>query len=163
MRFAYADPPYIGCAMAHYGKAEVGHEFLINLLLRDYPDGWALSCSSPTLHQILTLCPPDVRWGVWVKPFCSYKPNVNPAFAFEPVIWRGGRTRERKDETVRDWVSACITTKRGVHGAKPYEFCAWVFDLLNIQEGDEFEDMFPGSMAVTKALDIWLRQRDLFK
>lgn len=47
MRFAYADPPYIGCAHLYPEKREIDHDELIARLLSDYPDGWALSASSP--------------------------------------------------------------------------------------------------------------------
>src|SRR5216684_5596264 len=90
-RFAFADPPYIGQAKKHYGKyggAEVDHAQLIAQL--ETYDGWALSCSSTTLQQILKMCPEDVRISAWVKPFCAFKVNVNPAYAWEPVIWKSG-------------------------------------------------------------------------
>jgi len=80
MRLAYADPPYIGQARKHYGPdaREVNHELLVNHL-REF-DGWALSASSPSLAKILPLCP-EARVAAWVKPFASFKPNVNPAYA----------------------------------------------------------------------------------
>ena len=122
MRFAYADPPYIGQAKKHYQCEEVDHAALVARLVNEYPDGWALSLSSPTLHQVLPLCPPSVRVMAWVKPFAVFKPNVNPAYAWEPVIVSGGRRRTRQQATVRDWVSANITLKRGLSGAKPDPF-----------------------------------------
>src|SRR5437016_2872910 len=107
MRFAYADPPYIGQAKRHYSAdprcAEVDHLALIgDLDCGDY-DGWALSASSPSLRLILPMCPNDVRVMAWVKPFASFKPNINPAYAWEPIIVRGGRKRTRQQSTVRDW------------------------------------------------------------
>jgi len=163
MRFAFADPPYIGQASKHYGNhpdyaGEVDHAELISRLVRDYPDGWALSCSSPSLKVILPLCPDDVRVMAWVKPFASFKPGVGVAYAWEPVIMRGGRARDRSDPTIRDWVSANITLERGTHGAKPAEFCYWLFDVLGIERGDTLVDLYPGSGAVTKALETWQRQ-----
>src|SRR5581483_6896549 len=113
MRFAYADPPYVGQSRKHYGREEVDHEALINRLVAEYPDGWALSASSPSLRYLLPLCPDDVRVMAWVKPFCIFKPGVNPAYAWEPVIMRGGRKRGRNLPTVRDWVSVNITLKKG--------------------------------------------------
>lgn len=155
MRCAYADPPYIGMAKKHYGQfggSEVDHQALIDRLMADYPDGWALSLSSPTLQQILAMCPTDVRVAAWVKPFASFKPGVNPGYAWEPVIWRGGRQhRGRNEPTVRDWVAANITLQRGMPGAKPDAFCFWLFDLLGLQPGDTLDDLFPGSGAVGHA------------
>ena len=131
MRFAYADPPYIGQARKHYASEEVDHRVLIERLVEEFPDGWALSLSSPTLLQVLSMCPSDVRVGAWVKPFASFKPNVNPAYAWEPVIFRGGRKRDRTQPTVRDWVSANIMLKKGLSGAKSPAFCRWLFGLLD--------------------------------
>jgi hypothetical protein len=155
MRFAYADPPYLGCAALykdshseawHWDHVSV-HEALIDRLCREYPDGWAMSCSSPSLRTLLGFCPDDVRVGAWVKPFAIFKPNVGTAYAWEPVIFRGGRRRSRDDATVRDWVSANITLKRGLTGAKPRDFCMWIIDLMNAQPGDQFDDLLPGTGA----------------
>lgn len=160
MRFAYADPPYIGQATKHYSHdarcAEVDHAELI-AKLNGY-DAWALSLSSPTLRIILPMCPEDVRVMAWVKPFASFKPNVNPAYAWEPVIVRGGRKRPRTEPTVRDWVSANITLRKGLSGAKPPAFCFWLFDVLGMQAGDEFDDIFPGTGGVSRAWDEYQRQ-----
>jgi hypothetical protein len=153
VRFAYADPPYIGQAKRHYGDdprcAEVDHGELIESLTTY--DGWALSLSSPSLKQILAMCPDDVRVMAWVKPFAVFRPNVNPAYAWEPIIVRGCRKRGRTDATVRDWVMANITMRRGTHGAKPSAFCNWLFDVLGMDPGDTFDDLYPGSGAVTEA------------
>jgi len=158
MRIAYADPPYIGQARKHYGPdaKEVNHAALI-AHLNEF-DAWALSCSSPSLREILPLCPSDVRIGAWVKPFASFKPNVNPAYAWEPVVFWGGRKRERAELTVRDFVSEPITLQRGVHGAKPMAFCLWVFALLGATPEDTFTDVFPGSGAVQGAWDYFCAQ-----
>jgi hypothetical protein len=161
--FAYADPPYIGQAKRRYGKeksyaGEVDHAQLI-LSLADY-DGWALSASSPSLPVVLGLCPPGVRVGAWVKPFAIFKPGVNPAYAWEPVIFSGGRKRDRKEPTVRDWVSANITLKRGLCGVKPEAFCFWLFDLLGMTPHDEFVDLFPGTGAVAAAWEKWKAKGD---
>jgi len=152
MIFAYADPPYPG--MAHYYHcAEVDHRALIARLCNEYPDGWALSTASTTLKRVLDFCPEDVRIGSWVKPFASFKPGVNPAYTWEPVIFRGGRKRDREYETVRDHCACNITLRRGFVGAKPEAFCFWIFELLGMEAGDEFHDLFYGSGAVSRA---WL-------
>ena len=98
------------------------------------------------------------RSMAWVKPFAAFKPNVNPAYAWEPVIVRGGRKRTRAEATVRDWVSANITLKRGLAGAKPESFCFWLFDVLGMQSGDEFDDLFPGTGGVGRAWSAYQRQ-----
>ncbi len=165
MRFAYADPPYIGQAKKHYGKfggSEVDHRDLIAQL--EAYDGWALSLSSTSLQQILAMCPNDVRISAWVKPFCSFK-ATNPPYAWEPIIWKSSSKRKRDEIYVRDWIAASITMHRHItwqgektefHGAKPDQFCYWLFEILNIQLGDVFDDLFPGSYAVSKAFEQWL-------
>lgn len=168
MIVAYADPPYIGQAKRHYKDhpdyaGEVDHAALIARLIADYPDGWALSASSPTLRVLLPLCPEDVRVGAWVKPWAVWKPGQTIAYAWEPLIWRGGRKRTRKQDTARDWISANAVMRRRndpnqTKGTKPDAFCFWLFELLNLQEGDRFDDLFPGSGAVLQAWDMYRRQ-----
>lgn len=156
MRFAYADPPYIGQAKRHYSSdpncAEVDHTELIARLQSDFPDGWALSASSPSLKIILPLCPDDVRIAAWVKSFCAFKKGVRPAYAWEPVIFRGGRNKNHpppekggKQTTPKDFIIEPITLKKGLVGAKPEKVCRWVLDLLNVQADDEVVDLFPGT------------------
>lgn len=168
MRVAYADPPYFGCAVKLYGdhpEAAVydtleGHKALIDSL-SEY-DGWALSMTSGNLRDLLPLCPPDVRVMAWVKPFAAFKANVTVAYAWEPVIVRGGRKRPKSLDTVRDWIAEGITLKRGLTGAKPESFCFWLFDVLGMQHDDELVDLFPGSGAVTDAFNRWRKQPRLF-
>jgi hypothetical protein len=99
------------------------------------------------------MCPEDARVGAWVKPFAVFKPNVNPAYAWEPFIWRGGRKGDRTRATVRDWASANITLKRGLTGAKPRDFCRHILDVLGFEPGDDIVDMFPGTGAFMAAVD----------
>jgi len=153
MKFIYADPPYIGQAKKHYDSEEVDHADLINFL--DTYDGWALSASSPSLNTLLNLAPDGVRVGIWVKPFCSFKKNVNPAYAWEPVLFRGGRKRKATQPTVKDFIAENITLQKGLSGAKPKLFCYWVFEMLGMEPDDIFKDMYPGTGGVTKALDSW--------
>jgi hypothetical protein len=168
VKFAIADPPYIGQARRHYGDhpdygGEVDHAALIARLVADYPDGWAMCLSSPTLKAVLNLCPEDVRVGAWVKPWAVWKPGMSVAYAWEPVVWRGGRKRTKQQETARDWVTANAVMRRAgdpnqTKGSKPDAFCFWLFELLNAQDGDTLDDLFPGSGAVTAAWAKWRRQ-----
>ena len=155
-RCGFADPPYLGQAHRHYSHdprcAEVDHAALIQNLDDNY-DGWALSCSSPSLRVILPLCPPDIRVGSWVKPFASFK-AANPAYSWEPIIFKPCRTRKGRF-VARDWVAASITLRRGLCGVKPARFCYWLFEILALQPEDEFVDLFPGSGAVTRAWGEW--------
>jgi hypothetical protein len=163
MRFAYADPPYLGCGKLYVAEHPDAllwddpemHRALIERLAAEFPDGWAMSLSSPSLKTILAMCPDDCRVSPWVKPFAVFKPNVGVAYAWEPIIWRGGRARTREQDTARDWVSANIALKRGLTGAKPRDFCRWIFEALNVLPGDEFVDIFPGTGAVAAAFEEW--------
>jgi len=166
VKFAYADPPYLGCCKL-YGHHHPDkkcwddletHAALIDRLCREYPDGWALSLHSPSLQRILGRCPLNVRVAAWVKPFAIFKPNVNPAYAWEPVIFRGGRKLTRDDKTIRDFVSANVTLQRGTTGAKPEAFSYWLFDVLNMRPDDEFDDLFAGSGSVSRAHETWKSQ-----
>ncbi len=159
MRVAYADPPYPGCANLYPEKREVSHPNLI-AELKNY-EAWALSTSSVALRDVLPLCPPTVRVMAWVKPFASFKPGVTVAYAWEPVIVQGGRKRPRTKPTVRDWVSAGITLKRGLVGVKPDTVSFWLFEVLGMEPTDELVDLFPGSGAVTRAWEVWCAQGSL--
>lgn len=156
MIFAYADPPYLGQGAKLYGYPEWDrierHVDLVAELEREYPDGWAMSASTPSLRHLLPICPPDVRIAAWVKSFCAFKRGVRPAYAWEPVIFRGGRNKNHpppvkggKQTTPKDFHVAPITLKKGLTGAKPESFCHWVLDLLNVQPTDTVTDVFPGT------------------
>lgn len=169
MRFAYADPPYLGCGVKFYGKLHPAaadyddpetHRALIERLVAEFPDGWALSCHVPSLRILLPMCPEDIRIGAWVKPFHALKKGVRPSYGWEPVLFRGGRNKNHppppkggKATTPRDFVSANITLKKGLTGAKPEAFCEWVLDILNYQPGDELVDIFPGTGVMGRVLE----------
>ena len=160
MRFAFADPPYLGCgalyAATHPDWQEyddpAAHARLIARLCSEYPDGWAMSLHTPSLRTILPMCPEDCRVMAWVKPFASFKPNVGLAYAWEPVILRGGRKRSRSDATTRDWLAASITLRKGLTGAKPAAFTHWLLDALHAQPGDQVDDLFPGTGGVSDVI-----------
>jgi len=167
VKFGYGDPPYYGMCGKHYGhrhEAPFGcwddketHRQLVGHLTAKYPDGWALSCNSTDLHWLLPLCPPETRIAPWCKSFCAFKKGVRPAYAWEPVLYLGGRNKNHppppkggaqttpKDYLVTPYLVAPITLKRGLTGAKPEAFCRWVLDLLGYQEGDVMDDLFPGT------------------
>lgn len=167
MKAAYADPPYLGLAVEFYGDLHpeaalyddpMTHKRLIERLSDEY-DAWALSMGSTTLRLMLPWCPEDVRVGAWVKPFASFKLNVTRAYTWEPVLFRFSNKRTKEQGTWRDFIAEPITLKKGFRGAKPEKVCYWIFEGLNLQDGDEFHDLFPGSGAVTMAYEKW-RRRD---
>jgi hypothetical protein len=180
MKFAYSDPPYLGQGKKLYGDLHSHahtwddpetHREHIEWLCDTFPDGWAMSASTPSLRTILPMCPEDVRVASWVKTFSAFKKGVRPAYSWEPVIWRGGRNpgmgfkhlpppKDGKQNTPKDFyitehdawdVLACpITLRKGLTGAKPEAFCLWVLDLLNVQPGDKLVDVFPGTGVMTQ-------------
>lgn len=162
LKFAYADPPYLGKGRKLYAPHHMNagdwdrleeHQLLITRLSAEYPDGWALSLSSTSLYALLPMCPPDVRVCAWVKPFAAFKANVRIAYTWEPVIVRGGRLSSRDGAPVgRDHLSEPITLKRGLLGAKSQRFCRWILDLLGYVEGDEVDDLFPGTGVMAEVL-----------
>ena len=169
MIFAYADPPYIGQAKKHYSHdprcAEVDHAALITQLLADFPDGWALSASSPSMRYLWGFMPEGVRVGIWCKSFCAFKRNVRPAFAWEPVFFYGGRNpmnghralipdKNGKQTTPKDFIVEPITLRKGLVGAKPEKVCNWILDLLNVQKGDKVVDLFPGTGVMGRMATI---------
>lgn len=168
MKLAYADPPYYGCGKLYKDHPDwrdcdtiEWHEKLINQLIAEYPDGWALSLTSGNLHDLLPLCPKQARIAAWAKPFAIFKPNVNPAYTWEPVIFMGGRKGDRTRKTVKDHLICNITLKKGLTGAKPLEFCHWVLDLLGYEQGDALDDLFPGTGIMQQALRNHGKQKEL--
>ena len=156
MKFCYADPPYLGCG-ALYAKDHPEaltwndpetHRRLIERLSDEYPDGWALSASTPSLVTLFPMLPVQHRVCAWVKPFAAFKSNVGVAYAWEPVVLVGGRRRTRQQKTIRDWFACEITLRKGVPGAKPPPVIHWILDLLNVQKGDTVDDLFPGTGVV---------------
>lgn len=169
MRFAYADPPYLGCCGLYGHEHGSGgcwddvetYRLLLDRLVGEFPDGWVLSMSSPSLRSLLALMPPDVRIGAWVKPFSVFKRNVRPAYGWEPVaFWRGRNPSagfphkppqlNGAQTTPKDFIAESITLKRGLTGAKPERYCRWVLWLLNVQPGDSVVDLYPGTGAMTR-------------
>jgi hypothetical protein len=163
VRFAYADPPYLGTsnfgAEHHYGAFHdaaadyddpATHEALVNRLMDEFYEGWALSLGTNSLKTILAMCPDEIRICSWVKGWCSWKPGVHPKYAWEPVLlWRG---RKPPPFAVRDWLMCNVATKQKIPGAKPEKFCRWICQLLGYQDGDDLVDIFPGTGVMDRVL-----------
>jgi hypothetical protein len=167
VRFAYADPPYVGQARKHYAKeaaregrvaSEVDQAALIERLVAEFPDGWAFSCSSTSARSLWALTPRDTRMLAWVKPFAMPKKNVYPMYAWEPVLMRGGR-RQPPTSSAPDWhlasrASTCPDVTQTAKGAKPVTFCLWLLKCLGFEPGDEMVDLFPGTGTMGHAVRI---------
>lgn len=159
VRFAYADPPYFGCgklyndteiaATNEYDEIEAWERLAVTLA--GY-DGWAMSMTSGNLHDLLPLFP-GARVAAWVKPFAAFKRNVRIAYTWEPVLFKPGRDLSKLGAPVgRDHIAAPITMRKGLTGAKPETFCAWVLDLVGWIPGDELVDLFPGTGVMGKVV-----------
>lgn len=142
------------------------HRRLIDFLVAEFPEGWALSCTSCTsssLRALLPMCPADVRVAPWCKTFSVFKKGVRPAYAWEPIVfWRGRNPsagfphppppKRGKQTTPKDFVEtgpggilAPITLEKGLTGAKPEAVCEAILEWPNVQPGDEVVDAFPGT------------------
>lgn len=161
MRFAYADPPYLGQSKRHYGthadyRGEVDHVNLARKLERDF-DGFALSASMKSLNQLLPMFLPDVLVLAWFKTIAPPLGD-HRRYSWEPVIMRPVRRygpgyvptaliAAPPQFTFRD------TPDSHVIGEKPERFCHWMFANAGLVAEDDLVDLFPGSGAVGKA---WL-------
>jgi hypothetical protein len=168
VRFAYADPPYVGQARKLYGRhpdfaGEVDQRALVERLVDEYPDGWALSLSAQSLPAILSYCPSDVRVLAWVKSMVNMLPGIRLQYGWEPVIMRGGRQGPHTtgEPMLRDYI-VCHPQEHQyrkaeaghVIGRKPRAFCDWLFRCLGAQPGDDLDDLYPGTGHVA---DAWAR------
>lgn len=154
MKFAYADPPYVGQSKKHYNGLEVNHRILINVLCESY-DSWALSLHVNSLKNILNICPEKVRLLSWCKPFATFKKNVNPTYSWEPVILFNPRSRGMNKRFIHDHLSCSPQLASKIIGQKPKNFCYWLFECLGMESEDEFFDIFPGSGAVMEHWKDW--------
>lgn len=177
MRFAYADPPYLGRAeyyRAHHPDAMIWdkpetHGALIARLQAEYPDGWALSLSERSLRTILPMCPPEARTAAWCTDRARYAGKAIPVRKhFEPVIFCGGRSYDITGNRTADFIVTKqeplpagepryamqkhdLRSGKTFVGRKPAAFALWVLDLLGWIPGDAIDDLFPGSGAVQTA------------
>ena len=168
MKFAYADPPYLGRAeyyLAHHADAMIWddprtHRELISRLQAEYPDGWVMSLSERSLLTILPMCPADARVAAWISERSRYAGRAMPVRRhFEPVIFCGGRSGPNR---TADFVvtrqeplpagapryrmdKSAIRAGKVFVGRKPAAFCKWVLDIIGYENGDDIDDLFPGT------------------
>lgn len=176
VKLAIADPPYLGRANRWYGTGR-GHragagrpdqhpdaaawdtlEAHLNLLERleaEY-DGWAYASAPDYLGDLQPAVPRAAcRVMIW------HRGNAIPSGArirstYEFVIARPptGRLAHGTGLAVDDVLHAGVENRRGFTGAKPAAWTRWVLAALGHQPHlDEVADLFPGSNAVTSALD----------
>ena len=177
LKFAIADPPYLGRAERYYGPTGCGdghkkgqadnhneasiwddpmtHIALVKQLEENF-DGWAIALTVHSLSTYLKIIDTDSRNGirvcVWNKPNAvtsgSRIQNV-----WEPVIVKVPKDRRgyKIGQKVTD-VLTCSPPKVGFKGAKPHQWTHWVCDLMGVQAEDSVTDLFVGSGMVTAAL-----------
>lgn len=154
MKIAYADPPYKGQSKKHYGGNEIDFVALIERLKTF--DAWALSIHQGQIRELLQLTPKKTRIACWCKPYATFKKNVNPTHAWEPILFYS-KARSVKQKFVHDFLVCSPVMKSAIVGQKPLEFCFFVFEILNLKPSDEFSDLFPGSGAVEIAHKYWVQ------
>lgn len=161
---AYADPPYPGKAGLYRDHpdyaGEVDHVELVDRLVSEFPDGWAVSTSAEALPKILELCPEGTRVAAWVRGPRANPAALRPQNAWEPVLYLGGRLRRasipgRRVDALVHAAKARTTDPDRVIGAKPAAFVWWMFELLGLEPHDELSDLFPGSGGVLRAWEIY--------
>ena len=69
---------------------------------------------------------------------------------------------ERRLHPVRDYNNTpmLLGGENKFKGAKPEGFCFWMFEVMNLEPTDTFDDIFPGSGAVTAAWLKWSQRKD---
>lgn len=180
LRFGYGDPPYPGFARKLYGCAEVDHVELVDRLVDQFPDGWALSTHADSLLEVGAIVRESIlrhpvasvaiggpfahlRTGIWRRGSRPV-PSRRARNAWEPVIIYGGRPLDLAPsdvlDDVLDFPARTGKVNQGIIGAKPPAFSEWLFRQLGAQRGDELVDVFPGSGAVSKAWRLFQRAPD---
>lgn len=128
--------------------------------LRKY-DGWALSTSADSLRKLLPSLPAIARIAVWVRRYIPTR-SARAINAWEPLIYKPIRPLSTwKAQTVID-----VLNYRGRYraypgalvGMKPPQFAVWMFGLVAARSYDAFDDLYPGSGAVSRA---WKRYKVL--
>lgn len=166
MRFAYADPPYLGCGKLYADRHPDAmawndietHRRLVDRLCNEYPDGWAMSLSATSLKPLLALCPDDVHVAAWSRPNSQPFYPVRVVKSWEPVIFRGGRKLFGGAAIERD-ILVHPFVNQGLIGSKPRKFCRWIFGLLGAARGDVLDDLFPGTQAISAAWADWAGEK----
>lgn len=179
MKFAIADPPYLGRAERWYGAAGRGHfkdegtradvhddasewddparhALLVGELILGY-DGWAIAMTSAlaSIRVYAEAAPPGAFFGSWART------NAMPdgsriTKAWEPVLFYVPPTLRGRDAAphASDVLVEGVNVKAGFLGHKPAKWTRWVLGVLGYDPGrDELHDLFPGSGAVSAAAD----------
>lgn len=176
MRFAYADPPYLGQGKryahlhpeSHVWDDPATHTALVERLEDEYPDGWAISLS-PLPAAVMAYMGPARELAVWHRRgWMTSTPQLRISQCFELVMYRTTVPNSKAKGPMvtnvftlggQNWQ---LSNGALTHtGSKPEEFCHWVLDLLGYDPArDTLDDLFPGEGAMTRAatqhrLNLW--------
>lgn len=104
------------------------------------------------------MCPVGIRVCAWrrqVRPTRSHR----PLSAWEPLLVYGGRElpTDRPQEVINhlDYRGRYDSYPGALVGMKPPEFAVWMFAQLGAQPGDQLDDLYPGSGAVSRAWQLY--------
>jgi len=127
------------------------HKKLIKTLENEY-DGFALSLAHDNLQTLLPLFSEKIKVCIWIKwtlPGGSIVVNN-----YEPVILKlpKGKKMAIAGKTIPDVLDCKTRPNKGFAGAKPDAFNKWILDLLNFQNGDILDDLFPGTNGMSDAI-----------
>jgi hypothetical protein len=178
MKFAIADPPYLGSAYRWYGingrakgkglgradqhpEAQLWdkpekHIELAKKLLNNY-DGFAIALTSHSLSTYLSVIQTErengIRILVWIKP-ASLPSGSRITQSYEPVIVKIPKDRKGR-KSGKQMVDYLIQAapRNGFAGSKPKEWTYWVLDALGVTKEDEIIDLFNGSGSVSQAIN----------
>lgn len=138
---------------AHWDNP-VEHVALMTSLAATY-DGWAVAASGKTLAPLLGVADNlGARLAIWhvtnaIPDGCRVRNT------WEAVLYRipDGRRAVGTGQRIPDLLSAPHPMS-GFVGSKPAAWTSWVLDLLGYDPTvDEVDDIFPGSGAVTNAVE----------
>lgn len=123
--------------------------------LMDTSDGWAIATSPDGIAAYGPL-PSACRLMAWVRP--NAQPGAHRLRSlWEPVILyppEGRRSNRGGVGSIPDVLTAPVPRGR-FRGAKPAEWTHWVLAAMTYRPGDSVIDMFPGSGAVTRAIETY--------
>ena len=141
---------------AHRWDDPMEHIALMSHMHAEY-DGWAMAASGKTLAPLLGVADHlGARLAIW--NVTNAIPDGNRvSMRWEAVILRQPDARRAygTGHAIGDVLSAPHPMS-GFVGAKPEVWTRWVLDMLGYQPGDEVDDLFPGSGAVTRAMEVLL-------
>jgi len=131
-------------------------------VLADF-DGFALSTSASRLREVWNLVP-DARCAGWQKTW-AVNGWSRVRWTWEPVLFvtprrnipPGARSTTWDGLVCRPALNQWRETEQN-GGEKPYEFVRWVLGLLGFVPGDTLDDLFPGSGAVGRFLNVDIPQ-----